>query len=704
MGAFDDLIPAGPSPREGRYVPGQPLEVTIGRQPPAGAGAGSFDDLIPVQQPAPGAPTLSPEDIGRMKAIEELTTLPAPVVEGMITGRQRAQGLPILGGLVDEGLAAGSAAGHAISGGRIGQPYDQGLAYQRELNRVAQESPGATRQQLGTLAATAPFAPVAKVIQGAGTGATAINMGLTGLGYGAGEAFTRSQGGLQKRAEDALLPGAGSGGVNALLGALLGRYAGRGSPQTLANIAGGNQAARDAQALGVQIPRFAATTPDSAAMGTAMALEGVPVIGTPIRRSVAAAVGGMNDVSEQIMRGYSPRVLPRETTQAGARLHGAFHEFLKGEGPGSAAKTLSDAYDKVDALVPPTAFSGPLQNTVQKLIALTLRDRAKGVETHGPVVKMLSDAVSRPQGLTYQGLKDLRTTVGQMMDDRLLPSAGTVQPGLKQIYGALTQDLKAMLRNVSPQAFKAWRDADTLAKLISGYRKQVAKVIGLKGEATEGQIVERILSMASSKSRGDTKTLARLQRVLRGTLGPKAGKEAWDDLAATAIHQLGKNQSNEFSLAIFSKNYNALTNEGKRLLFDATGKTALREQLDALHRSIGLYKNLEKLQNRSNSGAVMAAVQMIVGGGIALANVPSALALGITERVIAQSLAKPVTVKAVNQFYVKLYEFMTGRGGRTAVGAAINGMAQHVARDAGTQPEIVAQEVRENARKMGLDL
>lgn len=123
---------------------------------------------------------------------------------------QLAAGIPVLGGLVDEGNAL------VRSGGGLWGDYDQELAYERERQaQAAQRSPAATviNTVAGGLAGGAAMIP-AKAYQGANA---AIKIGkATGVGgvLGAGEGFTRGEGGLQNRME--AMPG--SAGFGAAFG------------------------------------------------------------------------------------------------------------------------------------------------------------------------------------------------------------------------------------------------------------------------------------------------------------------------------------------------------------------------------------------------------------------------------------------------------------------------------------------------------
>ena len=59
-----------------------------------------------------------------------------------------------------------------------------------------------------------------------------------------------------------------------------------------------------------------------------------------------------------------------------------------------------------------------------------------------------------PGGLTYEGIKNLRTNIGQMLSRGILPD-DVNGSHLKQIYGALSDDLNASVGASGPKSYKA---------------------------------------------------------------------------------------------------------------------------------------------------------------------------------------------------------------------------------------------------------
>lgn len=145
-----------------------------------------------------------------------------------------AEGIPIVGGLLDEGNALLESGLHKITGGRFGNDYDHALALQRARSRAADaESPiasmvGKTAVGLATggtlLSRLAPAATTA--------GRLAHGVGIGGA-TGAVEGFTRGEGGIDKRVDSAMggalvggVLGGGLSGAAELGGRIAGHMAG----------------------------------------------------------------------------------------------------------------------------------------------------------------------------------------------------------------------------------------------------------------------------------------------------------------------------------------------------------------------------------------------------------------------------------------------------------------------------------------------
>lgn len=229
MGAFDDLIPQ---------------TAGAAQKAPIAAGGGMFDDLIPKEQEGPGLAVLDfnrpiadvradiakiPEGKARDTALNawadayvakeraavkanDAPTGRLAINPGRIadTVRNVARGAPFVGSFADELDAGTNAILHQITGGRVGAPYDESVAYQRALDRaLSKESPvqSTVEQLAGGFAGGGPIAKgviaggknvVDKALRGATVGGT----------YGYVSGVGNAEGDLAQR-HDAALSGEG---------------------------------------------------------------------------------------------------------------------------------------------------------------------------------------------------------------------------------------------------------------------------------------------------------------------------------------------------------------------------------------------------------------------------------------------------------------------------------------------------------------
>ena len=178
MGMFDDLIPKGATPP---------------------ARGGMFDDLIPTAVPASEGQQLSELD----RRMDERVAKEAK--GGFAPHPSPVEYLPF-GSWLDEASAGLDAGLNAVSGGRIGQPYDEAKAYQNARQRYASANASGLEKGIamaGGMAASLPVSPAVTVMRGATLVPTTVNAAATGAGYGALYGAGEGQG-LEERATNAL--------------------------------------------------------------------------------------------------------------------------------------------------------------------------------------------------------------------------------------------------------------------------------------------------------------------------------------------------------------------------------------------------------------------------------------------------------------------------------------------------------------------
>lgn len=705
-GLFDDIPMATPGARAAPGAPGAPgaLFGDIGPDPLTGINL-AIDDPKTAKAAIEKLPAESRERARDMWA-------------DTIVARERASGgamqrvddsvRRIVGAVPGIGTWSDEIAARANS--MLGGPdYDMGVALERARTRaidktettklatlpvVGDVTTGGLEKAVGTIGGAVAL-PFARVMEGAGLVPTAVNVatnaGVTGFVQGAGEGTDAAS-----RLAKGAAAGATDTAAGLVLGGAIGKFAGKGSPEYIRNITDSNDTARAAQAVGVELPRVAAGTKNGAEMQVGAVIKELPLAGRPISRAVDRAREQIEEAGQRIADNVSPNATP---DSAGQMLSHNISQWVK---RGSVAEN-DQAFQAVNALLPrgATADMQNTRNAAQRLLNL---DREAATDINARAVAYVEDAISRPGGLSFDGMTRLRTRLGDLINDQLTPDGGSVKPALKELYGAISEDIRGGLRTMgrangnSAAAVQAWQSANNRAFMIQQRRDSLARIVGASGDAPAEQIVDRLVRAAGSKSSADIRTLLSAQRV--------ADPATWSELSAAAIHRLGRDQSNVFNPLFFMKNYTALSPSGRSALFGRpptgtpAGTPSLRSQLDSLARVTESFKNLEALRNTSGTGRVVFGTMALMGGSVAPAAIPFIALKGIAARTVAEALAKPVTVRAINRQAQAYYNFLESGKGEAAVKLATLTMAKVIADETKADEKEITNTVRANLGTM----
>lgn len=216
MGTFDDLVPS------------------------SAKSAGAFSDLVPVID------FNGPDDAVRTAIAALPETAKKAAMDrwgearvaklrnaGLDQHPDAARGIPLIGGFLDEATAGIQSGLHSLSGGRLGMPYDEALAFERARQR-ASDAANPAESAIGQIAAgVATGGPIFSRIPAAQTLAGRVGQGAAiGGVLGAEEGFARGEGGVANRIDNAshgLQAGAVVGGVLPMAAAGLSRAYGAAS-------------------------------------------------------------------------------------------------------------------------------------------------------------------------------------------------------------------------------------------------------------------------------------------------------------------------------------------------------------------------------------------------------------------------------------------------------------------------------------------
>lgn len=432
-------------------------------------------------------------------------------------------------------------------------------------------------------------------------------------------------------------------------------------PPTLA----GNVAAASSR-LGVPIPK-AAITESLPVQQMAGALKEVPVIGSPLVKASRNALEGLDDAARNTAAKYGST----EALTAGE----AATEGIKGWITKKSSDVASNLYDKVDNLVDQN-FARPLHET-QQVIADIMAKRANArISGQSRAVSEVKDAAFDPVGLNYHGVKDLRTYLRDMTPEEMV-AKGVSPAEAKRLYSAVTQDMRATVLDAGgPDALSAFDKANHVYNLISERRAALSKIIGLKGDATPERVLENILTKASSKGGADYNTLVQARKAM--------GPQNWDEVTSAAVNRMGRvSPEAGFSGDRFVTAWNNLSEKGKKVLFDSTGKSDLAQSVEDIATLSQAHKQLARFGNPSGTGRVGS---MVAAVGAAFAAPLTTLTTALGGYTVARMLSSPVVAKAAanwSKSYVAAQAAKQSYGAMRRLAIASDGLAIALKRDLG---------------------
>lgn len=402
-------------------------------------------------------------------------------------------------------------------------------------------------------------------------------------------------------------------------------------PAAVAPLTEGQEVANAASRLSasgapVQVPRAVAT--DSMATQRAAATaRNIPFAGDPLVKASERTLSQLGDKANEVAQGFGGA---NSVASAGDTASGAIKGWIKGE----SARKSSQLYDRVDNLVNQETKT-PLINT-RGVAAEIEAERMAAHLPNGKAVDTILEAVNSADGLTYQGVKTLRTKIGEAMDSGILPE-GMSGSDLKRIYSGLTDDLRSsVMRSGGERAVEAFDRANKYHRLISDRREALAKIVGANGDAPAEKVFDRIVAMAGSNSRGDVSKLSQARKAI--------GADDWNEFASGIVSRLGRDVEGNFSPARFLTDYGKLTPAGKSILFRSGGKGELANHLDDIARVSSRFKELQKFANPSGTA------QGFFGGGIGagvIADPLTTAAAVLGGRTLAYALSRPATASSL---------------------------------------------------------
>ena len=518
--------------------------------------------------------------------------------------------------------AGGDAVFGAGEGDNFGARYDDNLMRQRALDTADQAlNPGSRLAgQAGGFAATAAILPGVNAIKAPGMVAGGVNGALTGALYSGAERGIEADGSWSDKAK----AGAEGAVTGAIVGAPLGAAAAGLSPSAAAPAASvGTDIAAAAERIGVDVPKAIAT--DSVALQrAAQGARNVPFAGDPLVKSTDNMVKGLGRAADDVAAGLGSG----DRAQAGATASSAIKDWITGKSKDAVTK----AYDEVDKVVDP-AIRSPLSATQQVVADIAARRQNGLIQGDSKAIAEVLPAVQSPTGLNYAGIKDLRSRIGELQKNGILPSDMSGAE-LKQIYGALSTDLRSAAENAGGQrGLQLFERANSFNAAVAKRREDLAKIIGKDGDAPAEQVFDTLARYAGEKGGADIGRLAKARNAIGGD---------WDEVMSGVVARLGRDAEGNFTPDRFVTAWGNLSDAGKSVLFGNSAHRAALEDIAAISsKSKDLYKKFG-----NPSGTAQNAGFAALGAGI-LAEPVSTIAAVVGGNVMSRILAQPATASSM---------------------------------------------------------
>jgi hypothetical protein len=344
-------------------------------------------------------------------------------------------------------------------------------------------------------------------------------------------------------------------------------------------------------------------------------VRNVPIANAPLTKAAETTLSQLGEKSGEVAGKYGSAA---SADAAGNTAKESIKDWITK----SSRANESKLYDRVDSLINPNV-RGTLNKTEAISNTINAERDAAALGDSG-AVKQVQAAIDRG-GLTYDGVKKLRTTIGEQLDSGILPD-GVSKGELKRIYGSLTDDLKSTVEASGNQsALEAFNRANTYSRLANERRESLAKIVGSHGDAPAEAVFDKIKTMAGSSARADISKLAQARKVM--------GSSDWNEVGSTIVSKLGRDVEGNFSPRRFLTDYGKISDAGKNVLFRSGGKSTLADSLDDIATISSRFKELEKYANPSGTSRSMMGGLIGAGG---FASVKAALATG--------SMVEPLTM------------------------------------------------------------
>lgn len=390
-----------------------------------------------------------------------------------------------------------------------------------------------------------------------------------------------------------------------------------------------------ANALKVRLPAGATST-DPVTGAVTQIMQKIPGANIPLNWAAGRALGDIDKAAGDI----GQQIGASDPVTAGGKLKDQITHWSDGSYDpqgnwidGTSRQMINDKLNAVSNLMP-QGYREPLSET----LAMAQKLDQEGIENHtGPssAAKMVMDAVTDPNGSTFNGLRGLRSKLGSYLDKPSTLPYDIDTKDIARLYGALSQDAERMAYNgAGQQGLNAWNDYNTTAQGVINRRQNLAKVTGLDNQASPEQAFAKIGQLAGPK--GD---VGLLQNVKDAML-QQNGHADWNEIVGTTARQAGLD-GGEFNSGKFFDWYNGLSDQGRDILFGPQGSPGFRQSYDYL-ATLGRQAKGYQVPHGATAQTVQSMGYAAEIGEL-LYNPAIAMKVGIPAGILGGLLARPAT-------------------------------------------------------------
>jgi hypothetical protein len=310
-------------------------------------------------------------------------------------------------------------------------------------------------------------------------------------------------------------------------------------------------------------------------------------------------------------------------------------------------------YWQADQFIPDTTPT-PMQNTLREAVALTTPDPQAAATTGGliqPGIAALrqnleADLAANGGQLTYGALRRIRSDIGEQIGraSPLNPPADIRE--LNRLYGALSEDMRATARSQGPEAVAAANRANNYTRASAERLEAMSRVVEKVGGP------EKVYSAVMSGTRDGGTTLRSVMQSL-----PPDGQRA---VTSAVIRRMGlanpgaQDATGEaFSAATFLTNWNRVSPEAKRALFDRHGPSFSRSMDRIASVADNIKSGSQVFANPSGTANRGAAMSYAIGLPLSIAQAPvtghywpviATIGGGVAANVAARAMTSPLVV------------------------------------------------------------